>query len=134
MPRVYLPATRDAVRRLAAGDEWTPVRVLAPPAPQERPEVDDEEREFEAFLAAAEASLRLLADDEHRRVVVSADLPTAQPQPVRLAQVAAWHIDDAEGAAVVGQVRAGASPTVLDDVALLWYSPDEVEAVRAELG
>jgi hypothetical protein len=121
------------VRRLAAGEAWTPAQVLVPPTPEHRPDADDEEREFEAFLEAAEASLMLLPAGEHRRVVVSADLPTEVPQPVRLQQVASWHVDDAAGAAVVRRVRAGAPAAVLDDVALLWYAADEVEAVRAEL-
>jgi hypothetical protein len=130
--RVYLPASRDAVVRLAEGLPWQPTAVLTPADPQD-PDDDEEEREFAAFLAAAQRSLALLPPTQRRRVVVSADLAEGEVE-VTLAQVAAWHVDDAQGAAVVAQVQAGGPPWLLEHVALLWYAPDEVEAVLAELG
>ncbi len=132
MRRVYLPASRDAVARLAQGLPWQPSAVLTPADP-EPPDDDAEEREFAAFLAAAQRSLALLPAGEQRRVVVSADLPPGAVE-VTLADVVAWHVDDAAGAAVVAQVQAGGPPWLLEHVALLWYAPDEVDAVLAELG
>jgi hypothetical protein len=130
--RVYLPASRDAVRRLADGLPWIPSAIVTPQEPG-HPDEDEEEREFAAFLAAAQRSLALLGGAEQRRVVVSADLPPGAVE-VTLPQVAAWHVDDAAGATVVAAVQAGEPVGLLDDVALLWYAPDEVQAVLAELG
>jgi hypothetical protein len=52
--------------------------------------------------------------------------------PVQPADVAAFHVDDAESARVVQAVRAGADPGLLDDVVLAWFDPTELEALLAQ--
>lgn len=116
--RVYLPATFDMLGTLAK-DGQMPVRSgvgfsLTPALREFFTSGDDEEIEYQAFLEASRASLRLLtAGGEekfpHRRVVISADLPTAavtanaekgeavvdlSPALLETAQLVAIHVDD----------------------------------------
>lgn len=148
--RVYLPASVAALRTLAAGEPWAASAAFAvtPGARDDHAEPDDEELEFAAFLDAARGCLDLLRpEDPPRRVVVSADVPAstvavrgaptatavALAAPLQRADVAAFHVDDAEGARVVQAVRTGADPELLDDVVLAWYDPSELDALLAEV-
>jgi len=147
---VYLPASVAVLRTLAAGEPWRASAAFAV-TPQARAEVadpDDEQLEFDAFLDAVRGCLDLLRpEDPPRRVVVSADVPTSTVSvrgaptvtavslaaPVQPADVAAFHVDDAESARVVQAVRAGADPGLLDDVVLAWFDPTELEALLAQV-
>lgn len=116
--RVYLPATFDMLGTLAK-DGQMPVRSgvgfsLTPALREFFTSGDDEEIEYQAFLEASRASLRLLtAGGEekfpNRRVVISADLPETSvsanadkgeavvdvfPALLETAQLVAIHVDD----------------------------------------
>ncbi|MFR4189165.1 MAG: DUF6912 family protein [Corynebacterium variabile] len=116
--RVYLPATFDMLGTLAK-DGQMPVRSgvgfsLTPALREFFTSGDDEEIEYQAFLEASRASLRLLtAGGEekfpHRRVVISADLPETTvsanadkgeavvdvfPALLETSQLVAIHVDD----------------------------------------
>lgn len=116
--RVYLPATFDMLGTLAR-DGQMPVRSgvgfsLTPALREFFTSGDDEEIEYQAFLEASRASLRLLtAGGEekfpHRRVVISADLPETSvsanadkgeavvdvfPALLETSQLVAIHVDD----------------------------------------
>lgn len=116
--RVYLPATFDMLGTLAK-DGQMPVRSgvgfsLTPALREFFTSGDDEEIEYQAFLEASRASLRLLtAGGEekfpHRRVVISADLPETSvsanadkgeavvdvfPALLEASQLVAIHVDD----------------------------------------
>ncbi|WP_312799773.1 DUF6912 family protein [Corynebacterium variabile] len=116
--RVYLPATFDMLGTLAK-DGQMPVRSgvgfsLTPALREFFTSGDDEEIEYQAFLEASRASLRLLtAGGEekfpHRRVVISADLPETSvsanadkgeavvdvfPALLETSQLVAIHVDD----------------------------------------
>jgi hypothetical protein len=145
--RVYLPASRDVLRRLQAGETWDPGEAFAvtPALRDDDLDADEEDLEFEAHLLAAGASLAALPEGEHRRVVVSADVAPAAvaagqtPGAVRLnapvtsADIAAVHVDDAAGAAVVAAVQGGGPAARLDDVALLWFAPPELDLALTEV-
>lgn len=145
--RVYLPASADALRLLVDDRPWpassafavTPaVRAADPDA------ADEEELEFAVFLSAAHACLPAMGTVPDRRVVVAADLPADAVHPVgdtaavtldlpvRARQVAAVHVDDADGADTVAAVLAGAPPELLDEVALLWFAASELDLALAE--
>lgn len=72
--RAYLAADRDALEALRRGDPLT----LQPFVPDS----EDEEDEFDALSAAADAG----------PVVIAADI-TAEFQPLTLDQVASFHVD-----------------------------------------
>lgn len=116
--RVYLPATFDMLGTLAR-DGQMPVRSgvgfsLTPALREFFTSGDDEEIEYQAFLEASRASLRLLTvgGEEkfpHRRVVISADLPETSvsanadkgeavvdvfPALLETSQLVAIHVDD----------------------------------------
>ena len=122
---------------------------------------DLEELEYTATLAAARASLRLLADDPAavaRRVVVAADVDDSlvRPipdvgraavlltEPVAMSRVASVHVDDAASAeAIAGAVAVIRRADAGDDDAsflvdeaqaqeLQWYATQEIEALLAE--
>lgn len=82
--RVYLPVTLAGLRAaLDAGVVTVPVAFAVTPALREwYVQGDEEELEYAATVAAARASLRLLAShDVPRRVVLAADLPDGQARP-----------------------------------------------------
>ena len=116
--RVYLPATFGMLGTLAK-DGQMPVRSgvgfsLTPALREFFTSGADEEIEYQAFLEASRASLRLLtAGGEekfpHRRVVISADLPETSvsanadkgeavgdvfPALLETSQLVAIHVDD----------------------------------------
>lgn len=156
--RVFLPATRAGLVELTRSGR------LAPPATGHAvtarliaawPDVDDEEREYAALMAAAFDSLvQLAGTGERRRVVVVADVPAvavdaspgAEPdeltavlvtEAVGRDQVASVHVDDAGAEPDVAAALA-ALPAALDGDAsaleavaleaheLLWYARQEI--------
>lgn len=149
--RVYLPAT---ITDLADPDGLTARRAhavtgaLAAALPQD----DDEGLEYAALLAAADASVLLVAaqpDAPRRRVVVSADVAVQATGPVTgtdpapsaievvttvaWSQVACVHVDEeaAEGdvkAAIQGD--PGAAERLVDRD-LLWYDVSELAVLVA---
>ncbi|MEL7976959.1 hypothetical protein AAG589_13935 [Isoptericola sp. F-RaC21] len=129
--RIYVPATLDELEgaTVAAGARWdVPARrahAVTPALARELPDEDDEGREYEAFLAAADDSLALVAarrDVVPLRVVVSLDVPDGEvtaadgadePSAVDVAGLAgvavvAVHVDEPEAAADVRAVLAAA--------------------------
>lgn len=155
--RVYLPATVDDLTALASGGSLAPrplAHAVTARLEAAHPEGDIDEWEFAAFLDAAHSSLTLLsgAGVPPRRVVLSADVEAAQVrEPEREAgsesttaveivggvpasAVASVHIDGPEVEQVVRDVLDGAPPHALDEVALEWYSPSEVDALLAHRG
>ncbi|MFE5310181.1 DUF6912 family protein [Isoptericola sp. NPDC056573] len=130
--RIYVPATLDELEGAAvaaAGARWdVPARrahAVTPALAGELPDEDDESREYEAFLAAADDSLALVAARRAAvplRVVVSLDVPDAEvtvadgadePSAVDVAAltgvvVVAVHVDEPEAAEDVRAVLAAA--------------------------
>lgn len=139
--RIYLPSTFGAVARaLAEGEFRGGPRAAYAVTPALRAEYgdDEEELEYAALNAAADASLRLLAaapEEPARRVVIAADLPDRVIGPgavesdspaevlvdaaIPLKRVAAAHVDE-EAAAL--DIAAGRAP----DRELLWYATQEL--------
>jgi len=155
--RVYLPATIAMLRDLETAGEFRARSgtgfALTPALRESYASGSDEELEYAALLDAARASLRLIAAEEKpepRRVVISADIDevTLRPDldaavvrlagPVKIADVAAIHVDAAEAAesvqaaaAVIDQADLGdpdAEFTLGDaeDHELAWYAPQEL--------
>ena len=159
--RVYVPATVPMLAelrssgRLGAGP--TVAHAVTPALREWYAEGDEEELEYVAFTRAAQDALHLLRQDPkapHRRVVVSADVPSTAlvredvelgssevrlPQPVSLAEVASIHVDSASAAEqvaaaaeVVDEALAGdpdAQFTVdgAEDHELEWYAVTELD-------
>src|SRR4051812_32794632 len=157
--RVYRPATMSELAALRDTGRLTvppEAHAVTPTLREWYAEGDDEELEYVAFTRAAQGALRLLRRDgraPRRRVVVSADVPTATvaaadadlgSSTVRLAgpgaftAVAAIHVDGADAAddvaaaaAVVEEALAGdpdAQFTVdgAEDHELEWYDVSEL--------
>ena len=161
--RVYVPATVALLATLRKQGELGPVPLAAhavTPALREwYAEGDEEELEYVAFTRAAQGALQLLRRDldaPRRRVVVSADVPASavlrdDPElgssvvrlstPIRLAAVAAIHVDGTDAAAdvaaaaqVVEEALAGdpdAQFTVdgAEDHQLEWYDVSELDTL-----
>jgi hypothetical protein len=161
--RVYVPATIPMLARLhGQGELGSPPVVAHAVTPALREwyaEGDEEELEYVAFTRAAQGALRLLRQDAgapRRRVVVSADVPTALivrddselgssvvrlAGPVPLQAVAAIHLDGlgaaddvAAAADVVEEAQAGdpdAQFTVdgAEDHELEWYDVSELDTL-----
>jgi len=78
--RIYLPVTMTQLRGLHENSRLTPSPLLAHAITADfvaaTADIDDEEREYVALMAAAHESLQLIAatGGEPRRVVVSADV------------------------------------------------------------
>lgn len=156
--RIYLPATVPMLRELVtAGGFEPPLTAFAvTPALREWYVDDDGEAlEYAALLSAARGSLRLLDADPfapRRRVVVVAMVPdgtvNARPDleravvrvavPVRLANVAAVHLDDeaaepavaaAAGAVLEADLGSADAQFVVDGAEgheLAWYATQEI--------
>jgi hypothetical protein len=138
--RVYLPSTLPGVARVLAAGAAGPAPVVAyavTPALREwYADGDQEELEYAAMMAAARASLRLLAaeltadpDAQPRRVVLAADVPddavAREPgvasgggddrarvrvtAPIPADKIVSAHIDDRAAAADVRTVIAALS-------------------------
>ncbi len=133
--RIYVPATLDELEGAVvagAGARWdVPARrahAVTPDLARELADEDDEGREYEAFLAAADDSLALVAARRAAvplRVVVSLDVPddevtvadgaggADEPSAVDVAAltgvpVVAVHVDEPEAADDVRAVLAAA--------------------------
>lgn len=148
--RVYLPATAtDLVAR-----ELRPavVHAVTPALRGELPGEDTETLELVAFLAAADDSVRLIADRAAppRRVVLAADVPdtalaAASPDaletvriprdPIPWDAVVSIHVDEPDAAAQVAAAAAGDEGAfdALGERDLLWFDVTEREAVAASL-
>lgn len=162
--RVYLPVTFPTLARAAEAGELGPAPMLAfavTPALREwYASGDAEELEFAAMTDAARECLRLLARDTAapgRRVVVAADVADAEISPtpglhpgavmlnvtVRLADMAAVHVDDASAEADVraaaglvhaadgGDEDAEFAVEGVEDHQLQWYATQEIPALLA---
>lgn len=163
--RVYLPATLPVLAAALAHGDLGPAPLAAhavtPALRQSLGVTDLEELEYAATLAAAEASLRLLAADHAaptRRLVLAADVPDSavsattddeQPsairvdQPVPMAWVVCAQVDDpdaggdvAAAAAVLTDADAGDDEAALvvealEDHALQWYAAQELPTLAA---
>jgi hypothetical protein len=157
--RVYVPATVPMLATLRAEGQLGAVtaHAVTPALREWYAEGDEEELEYVAFTRAAQAALQLLRHDPsapRRRVVVSADVPSAAlvredvelgssqvrlPQPVSLKEVASIHVDGADAAdsvaaaaEVVEEALAGdpdAQFTVdgAEDHELEWYAVSELD-------
>jgi len=159
--RVYIASTLSALAELHKDGRIGPAPLTAyavTPALREwYTEGDSEELEYAAMTDAARASLRLLAESAEaprRRVVVAAEVPDQQAQPVLdagddpglvrvtaevpLAWVASVHVDDPSvqdevalavvllGAADAGDEDAAFAVDGIDDHELLWYATQEL--------
>lgn len=161
--RVFLPFTGARLRELLAAGTAGEVRVEAgyavTPALREwYVEGDQEELEYAAMLAAARASVRLLAgcpDCPARRLVLAAEVAdgSARPDPtvdraavrlttpVPLSAVVSAHVDDPAAEpdvrrAVAALPAAGAGDEDaqwvvdgLEDHELAWYAAQELHAL-----
>lgn len=140
--RVYLPATLPILAHLRERGELTAAEGYAV-TPALRDQLGDHEAgddeevlSYAAFRLAAEASLELLRADPTappRRVVISADVPASPlagpaavrpAEPVRLAAVAAVHVDGAAAEPEVAAATASGEPDV--DHELEWYDASEL--------
>ncbi|GAB3597510.1 hypothetical protein GCM10027446_25750 [Angustibacter peucedani] len=158
--RVYVPATLGSLKRLQDNGFSGPVQAHAvtPELREWYADGDAEELEYAASDEAAEASLRLLADDAgspRRRVVVAADVPDADVRvvgglsrsavvvdaDVARSAVVSLHVDDADAVVdVTRAVEALPAAAAGDDDArftvdgaasheLLWYDVTELDDV-----
>jgi hypothetical protein len=159
--RVYVPATVPMLAGLRAagslGAGPTTAHAVTPALREWYAEGDEEELEYVAFTRAAQAALRLLRHDPsapRRRVVVSADVPSADLQPadvelgsstvrlakpVALSEVAAIHVDGPAAAdevaaaaerveeAIAGDPDAQFTVDGAEDHELEWYAVSELD-------
>lgn len=109
MTRVYVPATLELLSL------WRSAGVVPAGAERFVAGGDDEEQEYAALMAAADASTALQAPDGHRRVVLVADADDPDADvPLRLAR--AVHADAS---------ARGADADPDDDLA--WYATQEID-------
>ncbi|MGM0385641.1 MAG: DUF6912 family protein [Actinomycetota bacterium] len=148
--RVYLPATASDL----AATELRPavVHAVTPALRTELPGEDEETLELVAFLAAADDSVRLVAERSAppRRVVLAAEIPDADLAPgspdaletVRLPRgplpwdtVVSIHVDEPDAAPQVAAAAAGdeAAFDALGEQDLQWFDVTERDAVAASL-
>ncbi len=163
--RVYWPTTLTALARLADSGELAPapvtVHAVTPTLRDYYADADprdlEEELEYVAMTDAAEQSVRqLTAQEAPRRVVLALDVPDAAVQvergawsapersqvrltvPLRLADLASIHVDDAEAepdvraavaalpAADAGDEDARFTVEACEGHDLLWYDAGEL--------
>jgi hypothetical protein len=149
MTRIYVPANAAMLRTLAETGEvrpTEPVHMVTAWLRREAPGADVEDLEYTAFADAATASLGLLAGQAPRRVVVSADVPGERlaeyaegtaadfDGSVKLKKVAAIHVDDESAAAVIATAVTAEELAAVEDHALDWYAPSELQDLLAALG
>jgi hypothetical protein len=164
--RLYVPATLRVVSRvLADGLLAAPLEAFAVTPELREWYVDDdaEALEYAALHEAARASLHLLASDldaPRRRVVLAVDVPDGSvrfvPQrdrgavdvlaDVPVSAVAAAHVDEPEGGAVVaraaslvaaadsGDEDAELAVGDAEDLDLLWYATQELPDLVRPVG
>lgn len=150
MRRIYVPANVAMLGSLVETGELKPtepVHMVTAALRRLDPKAADEDLEYTAFADAALASLALLAGQVPRRVVVSSDVPerllsehgegTAADfsGTVKLAKVAAVHVDDADAAETVAAALAAEEPDVeeVDAHVLDWYDPSELQDLLVNL-
>jgi hypothetical protein len=150
MARIYLPADVAMLAHLAETGEVRPVATVHTVTPWlagAAPGAGVEDLEYTAFADAAMASVALLAGQVPRRVVISADVPEALvihraegteadfEGAVRLRQVAAVHVDDADAAARIAAELASGAPDLdaIEANVLDWYAPSELQDLLADL-
>jgi hypothetical protein len=153
--RIYVPSTLPRLAGDLRAGQIGPVTAYAvtPALREAYASGDTEELEYVALLAAARASLGMLAADPHappRRVVLAADVPevavtTAEhpaavtvPGPIPIAKLASAHVDDAEAApditkavialpaAAAGDADAEFDVGQADGHELAWYATQEL--------
>jgi hypothetical protein len=149
--RVFVPATMSSLRALHT-TRTLPVplayAVTSGLRTAYRDEADDDEIEFVALAYAARASLDALAADPAavpRRVVIAADVADGVDSsdatgalplrvPISIDDVVSIHVDDTDAETpVAAAIRARRSsgewpdPAELDDLALMWFAPQEIE-------
>lgn len=150
MRRIYVPANVAMLGSLAETGELKPtepVHMVTEALRRLDPKAADDDLEYTAFADAALASLALLAGQVPRRAVVSCDVPerllsehaegTAADfsGSVKLAKVAAVHVDDADAAETVAAALAADDPD-FDEVeshVLDWYDPSELRDLLENL-
>ncbi|MFC7327566.1 DUF6912 family protein [Marinactinospora rubrisoli] len=144
--RIYLPSTLPALAAALAEGRFEPAPLSGygvTPALRARLGDDEEELEYEAMRAAADASLRLLAADPaapRRRVVIAAEVPETAVDPatesgepaaltvhgaVPLKRVASAHVDDEAAMTDVATAVTEDDPARADEHELLWYATQE---------
>ncbi|GAA3739402.1 DUF6912 family protein [Salinactinospora qingdaonensis] len=145
---IYLPSTLPALATLLKEGrvEGAPLTAYAATAALRQAHGDDEEEvEYAAMMAAADASLELLAADPaapRRRVVIAARLgegavrepeePGAQPArvvlagPVPLKRVVSAHVDDPAAADDVAAALTEPDAGHTEDHELMWYATQEL--------
>jgi hypothetical protein len=157
--RVYIPATTTTLRELAERSTLGPGPLTAfavtPGVRSWYADDDEDELEYAANGQAVRASLRMVDADpaaRRRRVVLSADVPDALVDQfddldrgavrvgyeVRLADLAAIHIDDVDAEATVARAAAvvieadlglTSAQDAVDDAEgfeLSWFAPQEL--------
>ncbi|MGY0231014.1 DUF6912 family protein [Longispora urticae] len=158
--RVYLPGTLPLLAALRADGQLGPgplaAHAVTPGLREWYVEGDEEELEFVAFTAAAQAALQLLRFDAaapRRRVVIAADVPDAHVKPeqelgsslvelsspVGLKAVVSLHVDDADAApdvtaavdvileALAGDEDAQFTVDGTEDHDLAWFDVSELD-------
>jgi hypothetical protein len=148
--RVYIPAIPADAE--APDLSARPAFAVTPALRAELPDEDIEGLEYAAFLAAADASVPLLATapPPMRRTVIAADVParhTTTPEgpdphpativltaPVPWTAIAAIHIDEPDADADIRLALTGDQPATirLEDRDLLWYAPTERGQIGAD--
>lgn len=156
--RVYLPASVPLLAGWAAAGEipaGRPAHAVTDRLRDEYPGGGEEEWEYAALTTAAQQSVGLLDESAvPRRLVLAADVPRVQPvegddpsavtvpEPVRIRDVAAVHVDSTEAEPVVAAAREAwhtedhARDTAWErclDHELGWYAIQEIDEVL-ELG
>lgn len=144
--RIYLPASA-ADLEAEAGIAARPAHAVTPALRAVNPGESEEDLEVPAFLAAADASLALLTpSDMPRRLVVAADVPTAEPTlgedltevsapDVPWSAVVSIHADDPDDGEAADLVRAavGGDEEAIEaagDLDLLWFDVSERDLLR----
>lgn len=127
--RVYLGIVESDLVEIVASTTVPSTRAFAVTVTERaaQPDEDEEDLEFEAMCAALDAAGERRRTKGERRVVVSADVPTAEdsdawsvvlPGVVALDDVVSFHVDEAAGTPV-GEGYDG----------LLWYDVTELAEI-----
>jgi len=161
--RIYLPLTMQGLRGLNQDARLAPAPLIAHAVTDDyrdsTPDIDEEEREYGALIAAAAESVHLIArsGDMARRIVVSADVDSHLVRPrggrltsveisseVALRQCSSVHVDElgaqAAVSAIVALIKASGSATAsvpatdddsdpLAEFDLLWFATQEIPDV-----
>ena len=163
--RIYLPLTMQGLRGLNQDARLAPAPLIAHAVTDDyrdsTPDIDEEEREYGALIAAGAESVHLIArsGDIARRIVVSADVDSHLVCPrgggltsvvisseVALRQCSSVHVDElgaqAAVSAMVALIKASGSATAcvlttdedsdpMSEFDLLWFATQEIPDVCA---